>query len=194
MDLALDPRTTALLVMDMQHGAFDRVPDAKEQVLAKTAQLLGAARAADVRVIYVVIGFRPGYPEASPRNVVLSAVRATGRFGAGSEGTEIPPLLAPRPDEVVVTKHRASAFAGTDLDMILRANGIDTLVLAGVTTSGVVTSTVRQAADADYRLLVVADACADPDPEVQRVLMEKVFARQAKVVTVADLSTALASR
>ena len=76
-----------------------------------------------------------------------------------------------------------SAFAGTDLDMILRANGIETLVLAGIATSGVVLSTVRHAADADYRLVVVGDCCADRDPEVHRVLVEKVFARQTTVTT-----------
>ena len=83
-----------------------------------------------------------------------------------------------------------SAFAGTDLEMILRANGVDTLVLAGISTSGVVTSTVRHAADADYRLVIVEDACADRDAEVHRVLLEKVLARQATVVDVADVTTA----
>jgi nicotinamidase-related amidase len=180
--------------MDVQQGTLERVPGARQQLLAQTAQLLEVARSAALRVIYVVIGFRPGYPEVSSRNVVLGTVRAGGRFAAGSDGTEIPPAVAPRSDEVVVTKHRASAFMGTDLDMILRANGVDTLVLAGVTTSGVVISTVRHAADADYRLVVVADACADPDPEVHRVLLEKVFTRQAAVVNVADVRAALAGQ
>jgi nicotinamidase-related amidase len=93
------------------------------------------------------------------------------------------PVLAPTPGDVVITKHRVSAFAGTDLEMVLRANGIDTLVLTGIATSGVVLSTIRHAADADYRLIVVADCCSDPDPEVHRVLVEKVFARPAMVTT-----------
>jgi nicotinamidase-related amidase len=99
--------------------------------------------------------------------------------------------VAPRPGDVVVTKHRVSAFAGTDLDMILRANGVETLVLAGIATSGVVLSTIRYAADADYRLVVVADCCADRDPEVHRVLVEKVFQRQARVVKAAEVIAAL---
>jgi len=189
--LALDPKTSALLVMDMQSGILDMVADKKEALIAQASKLLDAARKASVRVIYIVVGFRPGYPEVSPRNASFASVRESGRFSAGSAGTEIHPALAPRADEVVVTKHRVSAFAGTDLDMILRANGIETLVLAGLSTSGVVTSTTRHAADADYRIVIVEDCCGDHDSEVHRVLLEKVLARQAKVVTVANVTTAL---
>jgi nicotinamidase-related amidase len=193
MTLALDPRTTALLVMDYQSGGLDYVADKKEALLAQTSKLLDAARKASVRVIYVVLGFRPGYPEVSPRNVTFTFVRESGWFAAGSAATEIHAAVAPRADEAVVTKHRVSAFAGTDLEMILRANGIETLVLAGISTSGVVLSTTRHAADADYRLVIVEDGCADPDAEVHRILLEKVLARQATVVKVADVATALGS-
>jgi len=74
-----------------------------------------------------------------------------------------------------------SAFTGSDLDVLLRGADADSLVLAGISTSGVVLSTLRQAADLDYRLTVLADACADLDPEVHRVLTEKIFPRQALV-------------
>jgi nicotinamidase-related amidase len=133
-------------------------------------------------VIYIVVGFRAGYPEVNPE---------TGRFTEGSSGTAVHPALAPRPGDVVVTKHRVSAFAGTDLEMILRANAIDTLVLTGIATSGVVLSTVRHAADTDYRIVVVEDCCADRDAEVHRVLTEKVFARQTTVVKAEDVVAAL---
>jgi isochorismate hydrolase len=75
-----------------------------------------------------------------------------------------------------VVKHRISPFVGTDLETLLRANGIDTLVLAGVHTSGVVLSTVRHAGDLDYRLVVVRDCCADPDGEVHAMLLDIVIA------------------
>ena len=91
--------------------------------------------------------------------------------------------LTPQPGEPVIVKRRVSAFSGSDLDVLLRGAGADALVLAGISTSGVVLSTLRQAADLDYRLTVLADACADPDPEVHRVLTEKVFPRQALVTT-----------
>ncbi|HEU5466525.1 MAG TPA: isochorismatase family cysteine hydrolase, partial [Gemmatimonadales bacterium] len=85
-----------------------------------------------------------------------------------------------------VTKRRVSAFAGSDLDVVLRAGNTDTLILCGIATSGVVLSTVRQAADLDYRLIVLSDGCLDMDPEVHRVLTEKVFVRQADVKTIAE--------
>jgi nicotinamidase-related amidase len=80
-------------------------------------------------------------------------------------------------------KRRVSAFTGSDLDVLLRGAGAGTLVLAGISTSGVVLSTLRQAADLDYRITVLSDACADADPEVHRVLMEKVYPKQALVTT-----------
>jgi nicotinamidase-related amidase len=108
-------------------------------------------------------------------------------FASGTPGTEIHPAVAPQAGEVVVTKHRVGGFPGTDLDMVLRANDIDTLVLAGIATSGVVLSTLRHAADADYRIIVASDCCSDRDAEVHRVLLEKVFLRQAKVITSAEV-------
>src|SRR6266436_2313613 len=101
------------------------------------------------------------------------------------------PAVAPLAEEIVVTKHRVSAFAGTDLDLMLRANGIETLILTGIATSGVVLSTLRHAADADYRLLVVGDCCSDSDEEAHRVLLEKVFPRQATITTAAGVAQAI---
>ncbi len=184
---SIDPKTCALLVMDFQTTAVEMVPVEKEGLLARTAMLIENARKVGMRVIYVVVGFRAGYPELSPRNQVFAPIRASGRFVEGSAGTEVHAAVAPKPGEIVITKHRASAFFGTDLDMILRADGIDTLLLAGIVTSGVVLSTVRHAADADYQLVVVEDCCADRDAEVHRMLMEKVFTRWTTVVKAKDV-------
>jgi len=189
--LSLDPRSAALLVMDFQTSIVDMIATEKETLLARTASLVEGARSAGMKVIYVVVAFRPGYPEVSPRNQSFAPIRESGRMIEGSAGTEVHATLAPKPGEVVVTKHRVSAFTGTDLEVVLRANGIDTLVLAGIATSGVVLSTVRHAADADYRLVVVGDCCADRDPEVHRVLLEKVFARQTTLTTAAEVIGAL---
>jgi nicotinamidase-related amidase len=189
--LALDPKTSALLVMDFQTAIVDGFVADKDALLGRTTQLLDAARKAGMRVIYVVVAFRPGYPEASPRNQSFRAIRDSGRFVEGSAGTEVHATVAPRPSEVVVTKHRVSAFAGTDLEVILRSNGIEALLLAGIATSGVVLSTVRHAADADYRVVVVEDCCADRDAEVHRVLVEKVFPRQAVVTRAGEIVEAL---
>jgi nicotinamidase-related amidase len=82
-----------------------------------------------------------------------------------------------------------SAFTGSDLEVVLRGGDVRHLVLAGISTSGVVHSTLREAADKDYRLTALSDLCADPDPEVHRVLLEKIFPRQAQVVTSAQWLT-----
>ncbi|MEU1624551.1 isochorismatase family cysteine hydrolase [Streptomyces sp. NPDC020096] len=181
---------SALLVMDVQRGIVDRVPDGSGY-LPRLRTAIDAARAADVPVIYVVIGFRAGHPEVSARNKGFSAITHTGGFAEGDPDAGIHPDVAPRPGDIVVTKKRVSAFAGSDLDMVLRAGDIDSLVLTGIATSGVVLSTLRQAADLDFGLTVLADGCLDGDPEVHRVLTEKVFPRQADVVTVDEWVTAI---
>ena len=86
---------------------------------------------------------------------------------------------------------RIGAFSGSDLDVVLRGLRADHLVLAGISTCGVILSTVRYAGDLDYGMTVLFDACADHDPEVHRVLMRKVFPRQAEVVTVDEWIEAL---
>jgi nicotinamidase-related amidase len=163
----IDPRSVALLVMDYQVDTLTRFMTAAQSAdaVACVPNLIATARDAGIMVIHVVVAFRPGHPEVSPRNPVFSALKANGMAVAGSEGAEIHPAAAAREGEPIVVKHRISPFV--DLETLLRANGIDTLVLAGVHTSGVVLSTVRHAGDLDYRLVVVRDCCADPDAELQ---------------------------
>ena len=176
---------TVLLVMDVQRGVVERFAE-DPGYLQRLAGAITAARGAGVPVVYVTIGFRPGHPEISARNRTFSALAAAGGYTEGSAAAEIHPAVAPRPGDLVVTKRRVSAFTGSDLDVLLRGLGAGTLVLTGIATSGVVLSTLRQAADLDYRLAVLSDACLDADPEVHRVLTGKVFPRQAEVSTVAQ--------
>lgn len=181
---------TALLVMDVQNAIVERFGDSA--VLDRTVDAVAAARAAGIRVIYVRVAFRPGHLEVSPRNKSFSALREGGGL-ADEEATTIHPAVAPEAGDVVVTKRRVSAFAGSDLDVVLRAGEIEELVLCGIATSGVVLSTLRAAADLDYRLTVLCDACADRDAEVHRVLTEKVFVRQAEVLDVAEWAAAVSA-
>jgi nicotinamidase-related amidase len=174
---------TVLLVMDVQQGIVERFAD-DDGYLPRLGRAITAARAAGIPVVYVIVGFRPGHPEISARNRSFSAIASAGRFTAADPAAGIHPAVAPAAEDPVVTKRRVSAFAGSDLEVLLRGLGAGTLVLAGIATSGVVLSTLRQAADLDYRLVVLADACLDADPEVHRVLTEKVFPRQADVLTV----------
>jgi nicotinamidase-related amidase len=189
--LTLDTKHAALLVMDYQSMIVDLVGAQKEALLANAKSLIASARKASVPVIYVVVGFRPGFPEISARNLSFSAAARSGRFSPGSKVLDIHDAVAPEGEEVVVTKHRVGAFPSTDLDMVLRAKEITTLILAGISTSGVVLSTLRAAADYDFRIVVAEDACADTDEEVHRVLMDKVFVRQATVASTAEVVKAL---
>ncbi len=175
---------TALLVMDVQRRIVERFAGT-EDYLPRLAAAVEAARAAGVPVIFVRVAFRPGFPEVSPANRAFAALRAAGGL-ADPEAAEIHPAVAPRRGEPVVTKLRVSAFTGSDLEVLLRAQGIGSLVLAGIATSGVVLSTLREAADRDYVLAVLSDGCLDADPEVHRVLTTRVFPRQAEVLTVAE--------
>jgi nicotinamidase-related amidase len=173
---------SVLLVMDFQHGVVERIGD--EKVLDAAGRAVQAARADRIPVMFIRVAFRPGYPEAGESNKNFSALAQAGdAMTEAHPATQVHAALEPRPEEPVILKRRVSAFSGSDLDVLLRAAQAETLVLAGLSTSGVVLSTLRQAADLDYRLVVLSDACADHDPEVHRVLMEKVFPRQALVTT-----------
>jgi len=167
---------TALLVMDVQPSILGRLekPDA---YLANVQKAVDAAHSHQVPVIYVVVGFRPGMPEISERNKMFSITLASATAGM----IDPKPVLTPIEGDVVVTKRRVSAFTGSDLEVVLRAKGITHLVLCGISTSGVVLSTTREAADKDYKLTVLSDLCFDADPEVHAILTEKVFPRQATV-------------
>jgi nicotinamidase-related amidase len=180
----------ALLVMDVQRGIVRRF-ESGQDYLARLGRAIERARAAGLPVIYVVVGFRAGHPEISANNRSFRALAGNTAFTDADENAEVQPEIAPRPGDVIVTKRRVSAFAGSDLDVVLRAAGVDTLVLAGIATSGVVLSTVRQAADLDFRLVVLADGCLDADPEVHQVLTGKVFPRQADVLTIDEWTASL---
>ncbi len=187
--LSIDRSRSAVLIMDYQSGIVTGYATGQDTLLHRAGEVLAQARRAGLRVIYVTVGFRPGYPEISARNARFGALKQSGRF-TGADA-EVHPAVAPHPGDIGVVKHRVGAFTGTDLDMILRANGVETLILFGIATSGVVLSTVRHAADADYRLIVLKDCCADRDPDVHRCLVDKVFPAQATVVTAAEFLRAL---
>ncbi len=182
--------TAALLLMDLQTGILSRIV-ADPGYVPRVNATAAAARSAGLPVLWVKVGFRHGYPEVSPRNQSFAALRGSGRFVDGDPGADLHPDLEVRDTDIVVVKKRVSAFAGSDLDVVLRAAQVDSLILAGIATSGVVLSTVRQAADLDFQLTVLADGCLDGDDEVHRVLTEKVFPRQAEVTTASQWSAGL---
>ena len=175
--------TTALLVMDVQVGIVSRFGD-DPGLLDRLEAAVSAARDHGLPVVFVRVAFRPGHPEIAPTNKTFGGIKGAGGFLHDAPETAIHPRVAPRDGEAVVTKKRVSGFAGSDLAEVLRGAGATSLVLTGIATSGVVLSTLRQAADLDFQLTVLDDACADADPEVHRVLTTKIFPRQAEVLTV----------
>ncbi len=190
-DAPLDPTRTALLLMDVQVGILASL-DGAEALVDRLEALTATARAAGLAIGYVRVALTADERAAVPdRNKSFSALAGTDRMTEGTPETAVHPRLAPHPGDLEVRKIRVGALSTTDLAAQLASRGIDTLVLTGVSTSGVVLSTVRAAADADLRLIVIADGVADPDPEVHRVLLEKVLPRQADVLTAAELTARL---
>lgn len=194
--LSIDPARSAVLSMDYMTGIVSiYAKDNQEELTSRAASVLEGARSVHVPVIHVQVAFRPGLPEVSGRNLLFRSIKTSeqhqqlfkGAYGA------IHTAVAPLEDEVVITKHRVSAFEGTDLEIILRAGDIDTLIMFGIATSGVVLYSLLHAADRDYRLIVIKDCCADMDREVHDCLVEKIFPRQAAVVTASEFLESLKS-
>ncbi|WP_236795473.1 cysteine hydrolase family protein [Amycolatopsis sp. GM8] len=191
-NLAIDSARSIVLAMDFQPMVLRGVGNADELV-ATVAGAVASARKAGLRIGYVRVAFDDAdYGQISQRNKAFAALAANvGYMHANSPDTAIHPDLAPQDDDIVVRKTRFGALSTTDLVRQLEDAQIDTIILAGVSTSGVVLSTVRDAADRDLRVVVLSDGCADPDDEAHRVLVTKVFPVQADVITVAELQDAI---
>ncbi|KAL6247502.1 hypothetical protein RBB50_005848 [Rhinocladiella similis] len=175
--------STVLLLLDLQNGIIERA-GVTQNYLESVALTLKAAREAHIQVIHVITAFRPGYPEAASRNGTKEWIAAWGgAFLEGHPSTELHPATTPVEGEIVITKRRVSAFHATELDLILRGIGADTLVLAGLITSGAVLSAVRQAADLDYKQIVLEDLCADRAADVHELLVKKVLSKQATIMS-----------
>lgn len=180
--MKLDPKKTALLTLDFQKGILGLVSQA-ETVVPTAARAVECGRRQGYSIIHVGLGFAPGHPEIPDTESRFQRIKAAGLFVKGHPSIEFHDRIA-RPEELVVYKQRVSAFSENQLHLILRARGIDTLVFFGISTSGITLSTLRRASDLDYRSYVLKDACFDPDPEIHRVLTEKIFVNQATVLTV----------
>lgn len=181
---------TALLLLDLIPAVVPAF-GGDDALLERLNGAAAAARAASVPVIYVRVAFRAGHPEVSSSNQLFSSVVGMMDFTETIPATAIHEKVAPQEGDITVLKRRVSSFSGSDLDVVLRSLRIERIVLAGVLTSGVVLSTVRDAADRDFEIVVLSDGCADGDPEVHRVLVEKVFPMQATVTTVDEWVTGL---
>jgi len=158
------------LVLDMENdlvaedGPNGRSPLGAEVqgrgILPKTAAAIAKARAAGVMIGYVRVGFSPDYRECPSTSVIFSGAKQHGLFKLGSWGTEVHASLKPQEGDFDIVKHRVSPFYGTNLEPILRAHGIERIVMSGVSTVAVVQAGVRDGHDRDYRCVVLEDCCA----------------------------------
>ena len=167
----IDVDRTAVLIMDFQQRIIANVATEPAAVVEQAALALAGARAAGIPVIYVV--------------------HRGGPFAEYAPDVELHDGVAPAEGELVITKVRPGPFSTTALDVTLREMGRDNLVIMGVATSGCVLSSVRWAVDVNYSFIVLSDACSDGDPEVHRVLTEKVYPRQGTVMTTDEFLQAL---
>ena len=189
----LDSLHTAVLSLDIQTALVAIYTKDSPAFLPTVASVLAQARRVQASLLHCRVGFRPGFPEVSARNSFLAAMKSNPQHRQIFEGElgAIHRAVAPESDEVVITKHRVSAFHGTDLSVVLRSKEVDTLVLFGIATSGVVLSTALEATDFDYRVFVVRDCCADLDADVHNCVLDKLLSRRTTVLTAAELISIL---
>lgn len=182
--MKLDSKNTAFLTLDLQAGILANMPN-PETCVANAAKAVTFARKHKFHLIHVGLGFSEGHPEIPDFESPFLAVKQNNLFVKGTPSAAFHPAIF-QPADLVVYKQRVSAFSENHLQMTLRARHIEHLVFFGVATSGIVLSTLRQGFDLDFRSVILADACYDRDAEVHRVLTEKVFPRQARVLATDD--------
>jgi nicotinamidase-related amidase len=188
LSIAIDPGVAALLVMDYQPVVLGSMPDGAD-LLARAAEAIDIVRLRGGHVGFVRVAFEDADFVAIPKTNKSFFALAGGKYlRADAPETAIHDAVEPKTDDIVVRKTRVGPFSTTDLHEQLKARGVTTLILAGVHTSGVVLSAVRDAADRDYRILLLEDCISDPDSQVHEALMTRVFPRQAHVTSVADLA------
>jgi nicotinamidase-related amidase len=166
-------KKSLFLVMDMTNDLVSKtgasaatygVQVEERGVLDKTRKAIDTARKAGVPVGFVRVGFSPDYRECPPASPIFSGARKNGLFKLGTPGTETHAALGQTPADFDIVKHRVSPFYATSLEAILRANGIERVILCGVSTNGVVHSGAREAHDRDYECIILEDCCAGMTP------------------------------
>ncbi len=189
----VDPKECALLVLGCQPAVLDGLADADALILKISAAIdilrLHGGHVAFVRIALDDLDYR----FTPSTNKEFSALTRQGRFKNGAPESAIHPAFPVQSSDIVLRSTRLGAFSTTDLDEQLTNLGVTTLIVLGADTSGALLSTIREAADRDYRLIVLADCCADPDTETHQLLMERALPRQAEITTATVLYLSLAA-
>jgi nicotinamidase-related amidase len=199
----IDPAGTAMIVVDMQNdfvaaGAAMETPAARAMV-PKLAEALKICRSAGIRVIYTAHVHRRDGSDMGLFDDMHPPIANRTALVDGTPGVEIYPELAPQPGEHVIKKHRYSGFFGTDLDIILREWGVDTVIIAGTTTENCCHATARDAMFRNYRVVFLSDATAThdypdrgfgsmPNEQVHQATLIILAASTAHVMSVADMA------
>jgi nicotinamidase-related amidase len=157
------------LVLDMENDLVHEAgPNGKaaygeqsraRRIVENTRRALDQARAASIRVGFVRIGFSPDYRECPANSPIFSNARKNGIFKLGDWGTEVHPDLGRQPTDFDIVKHRVSPFHGTDLEAILRTQGVRRIYCSGISTNAVVQAAVREGHDRDYEMVLLEDCC-----------------------------------
>ncbi|NVN04757.1 hydrolase [Asaia spathodeae] len=184
--LALDPKTTALVLIDLQKGILSMpvTPHSSKDVLEKGTVLAQRARAAGVKVVLVHVGFAADFANAPPQNVdapLSSAAPLPADWSDFALGLQ-------QEGDLVVLKHQWGAFTGTDLDLQLRRRGIKTIILAGIATNFGVESTLRHGWELGYDLVVPEDGCTSLDKDLHEMAFTRVFPRLCRVTRTDEIS------
>ncbi|MGQ9370738.1 hydrolase [Azospirillum sp. ST 5-10] len=176
----LDPRTTALVLIDLQNGiiGMDLAPRSGAEVLAAGRRLADRFRAAGAPVVLVRVAWADDYADALRQPVDQPPARPPG--GLPADWSALADGLA-QPSDLVITKRQWGAFHGTELDLQLRRRGVRTIVLGGIATNFGVESTARQAWEHGYEVLLVEDACAGASADLHAMAVRHIFPRIARV-------------
>jgi len=185
--LQLDPRTSALVLIDLQKGvvASPTAPRPASEVIDTASQLAERFRKAGSPVVLVNVGFAKDLSDALRQPVDKPNTRFANGYPEGF--SDLVDGLA-RPTDIRVTKHQWGAFYGTDLDVQLRRRGVTTLVLGGIATNMGVESTARQAWERGYAVVIAEDATASMTAEMHAFAVREIFPRISRVVSAADIS------
>lgn len=192
MSMTINPARCAVIAMDFQPNIMGTLPNPAPS-LAKASEAIASARAAGAIVGSVRVAFTAEELREFPAHSAMGNRMRTFADKVMEEAptTQVSADLGLGPDDIAVRKIRVGPFGTTDLAEQLKTKGVDTLVLAGIHTSGCVLTAVREAHDLDFRVIVLADASDDPDPAVHTFLTEVIFPKQSEVMNVADFTATL---
>ncbi len=191
--LTLDPKTTALVIVDLQHGilALPLMPHDADHVVARSVALGRALAAAGGVIVLVNVDYSDGYADR-PTGLVDAPLSLPAE-GLPAGWAELAPEVAALPAEVRITKRQHSAFFGTELDLQLRRRGVDTVVICGLATNFGVEATARDAHALNYAVVIASDACSSTAPPLHDFAVTHILPRIARVRTSSEIVAAWAA-